>query len=58
MKKIITIVGIIIASIFPTYASYLLIPMDEVQKNHLKSYGVAYWILAEGGEVSLSLIHI
>ena len=52
MKKIITIVGIIIASILPTHASYLLIPMDEVQKNHLKSYGVAYWILSEGGEVS------
>ncbi len=32
-------------------ASYILIPMDEVQKNHLKSYGVAYWILQNGVEV-------
>jgi hypothetical protein len=28
-----------------TRASYLLIPMDESQKNHLKAYGIAYWAL-------------
>jgi hypothetical protein len=26
-------------------AAYLLIPMDESQKNHLKAYGIAYWAL-------------
>ncbi|MCX6233817.1 MAG: asparagine synthetase B [Bacteroidetes bacterium] len=26
-------------------AAYVLIPMDETQKNHLKAYGIAYWIL-------------
>jgi len=26
-------------------ASYLLIPMDNNQKNHLKAYGIAYWVL-------------
>lgn len=26
-------------------SNYLLMPMDEVQKNHLKSYGIAFWIL-------------
>jgi hypothetical protein len=26
-------------------ANYILIPMDESQKNHLKSYGIAYWVL-------------
>lgn len=26
-------------------ADYLLIPMDEAQSDHLKSYGVAYWVL-------------
>lgn len=26
-------------------ANYLLLPMDETQKNHLKSYGIAYWVL-------------
>jgi hypothetical protein len=32
-------------------ASYLLIPMDESQKNHLKSYGIAYWVLSRDIEV-------
>ncbi len=32
-------------------ASYLLIPMDDKQKNHLKSYGIAYWVLAQEIEV-------
>ena len=32
-------------------AAYLLIPMDEAQKNHLKSYGIAYWILKHDVEV-------
>ena len=31
---------------FKTYASYVLIPMDvDSQKNHLKAYGITYWIL-------------
>src|SRR5688572_20978857 len=25
--------------------SYLLIPMDDSQRNHLKAYGLAYWSL-------------
>src|SRR5690606_11961793 len=28
------------------FASYILIPMDaEVQKEHLKAYGITYWVL-------------
>lgn len=30
---------------FRGFSSYLLIPMDESQKNHLKAYGLAYWAL-------------
>jgi hypothetical protein len=30
---------------FCSKAASILIPMDEVQKNHLKSYGIAFWIL-------------
>lgn len=26
-------------------AGYILMPMDENQKNHIKAYGIAYWIL-------------
>ncbi|WP_319510417.1 hypothetical protein [uncultured Draconibacterium sp.] len=29
----------------------LLIPMDETQKDHLKSYGIAYWVLGQDIEV-------
>ena len=35
-----------------THASYLLIPMDKSQTNHLKSYGIAYWLLQQEVEVS------
>ncbi len=28
-------------------ASYLLIPMDDSQKNHLKAYGISYWALTK-----------
>jgi len=31
---------------------YLLIPMDDTQKDHLKAYGVAYWVLQRDVEVS------
>lgn len=33
-------------------AAYILMPMDKVQKNHLKAYGIAYWILQNEIEVS------
>lgn len=32
-------------------ASYILISMDAEQKNHLKAYGVAYWVLQHDIEV-------
>ncbi|MBI3510833.1 MAG: asparagine synthetase B [Bacteroidetes bacterium] len=31
-------------------AAYLLIPMDDAQKDHLKAYGIAYWVLEQGGD--------
>jgi hypothetical protein len=36
---------------FGTQAASILIPMDESQKDHLKSYGVAFWILKNGDTV-------
>lgn len=30
---------------------YLLVPMDEQQRNHLKAYGIAYWTLEKAVEV-------
>jgi hypothetical protein len=32
-------------------ASYILIPMDNTQKNHLKAYGIAYWVIKHDVEV-------
>ncbi|MBQ0786457.1 MAG: asparagine synthetase B [Oceanihabitans sp.] len=44
MKKIITL--LLILFVTQTFASYILIPMDaEMQKNHLKAYGITYWTL-------------
>ncbi len=33
-------------------AASILIPMDEAQKDHLKSYGIAFWTLKNGEEVN------
>ena len=33
------------------YSTSLLIPMDGSQRNHLKAYGIAYFILKKGGEI-------
>jgi len=32
-------------------ASRILVPMDDSQANHLKAYGVAFWVLEQGVEV-------
>ncbi|MBD3749392.1 MAG: asparagine synthetase B [Sphingobacteriales bacterium] len=34
-----------------SFASSILINMDEQQSNHLKAYGIAYWVLKKGMEV-------
>ncbi|GAB3531636.1 hypothetical protein GCM10027443_14260 [Pontibacter brevis] len=36
---------------FSSIASTILLPMDETQKDHLKSYGVAYWALGKNVSV-------
>ena len=36
-------------------AAYILIPMDETQANHLKAYGIAYWILTKDVSVDWML---
>jgi hypothetical protein len=35
----------------PVQSAYVLIPMDENQSNHLKSYGIAYWVIERGVSV-------
>lgn len=51
MKRFLVIL-FIIASAFKVTASSILIPMgDGEQKNHLKAYGIAFWILQNDIEV-------
>lgn len=36
---------------FSLQASHLLMPMDQAQSNHLKAYGISYWVLQNEGTV-------
>ena len=50
MRKIVPLVIIICLSL-TVFADKLMIPMDVTQKNHLKAYGIAYWVLEQQEEV-------
>lgn len=51
MSKIITSVFFLFLSM-QMFASSILIPMDaDTQKNHLKAYGITYWVLAKQQKV-------
>lgn len=53
MKKTMKVIFLIIATVTWTcaaYASYILVPMDTKQQNHLKAYGITYWVLQQGVE--------
>lgn len=39
-------------SVIAVNAAYILIPMDNTQKDHLKAYGIAYWTIQRDVEVS------
>ena len=44
MKKLFSSLLLLVV-VLPMTASKILIPMDESQDNHMKAYGIAYWIL-------------
>ena len=46
MRKLIVILAFTLLG-STSYAGMLLIPMDESQQNHIKSYGIAYWVLEQ-----------
>src|SRR6187397_2773065 len=50
MKKCIALF-ILCASVSFVHAAQILIPMDDTQKNHLKAYGVAYYVLENNVDV-------
>ena len=51
MKHFLTIVLLISCTLNAVYADKLVIPMDGSQKNHLKAYGIAFWVLEQDQEV-------
>jgi len=50
MRRILFIALLALSSL-AARASYILLPMDDTQTNHLKAYGVAYWVLQQQTEV-------
>lgn len=46
MRKILLVIPILLISIV-TQAAHLLLPMDEKQANHLKAYGITFWVLQQ-----------
>jgi hypothetical protein len=51
MARIIIYILLFTLPITKTFGSYILLPMDDVQRNHLKAYGITYWSLEKDVEV-------
>ena len=54
MKTVLSLLLVLAASLgwpLAAWANHLLIPMDNSQKEHLKAYGAAYWLLGKQVEV-------
>ncbi len=51
MNKKILLILLSIFLVFQAKCIQILIPMDDTQKDHLKSYGIAYWVLEKDVEV-------
>jgi hypothetical protein len=51
-KKAIILTLLLFSIIVKVFPAYLLIPMDNSQTNHLKAYGIAYWVLEKDVEIS------
>jgi hypothetical protein len=49
-KKLIISTVLLFAIIWQASAAFVLLPMDEEQKNHLKAYGITYWVLEHNVE--------
>ena len=45
------IVVFVLCAVSSTYAQKLLIPMDLSQTDHLKAYGITYWVIKQGTTV-------
>ncbi|MCD6366606.1 MAG: asparagine synthetase B [Bacteroidales bacterium] len=50
IQKFIFLVAVFLIAL-QVKASQILIPMDDTQQNHLKAYGIAFWVLQNGLEI-------
>ncbi|MBL7803835.1 MAG: asparagine synthetase B [Saprospiraceae bacterium] len=51
MRKFLVVFALLALAAQQARASYILLPMDEVsQRNHLKAYGITYWVISQGVE--------
>ena len=57
MKKLLLVISILCFGNL-TKADYILIPMDYTQSEHLKAYGLAYWVLGYNVDVEWLLNYI
>jgi hypothetical protein len=51
LKKSVAMLLLLLAGFAAKANDHLLIPMDYAQSNHLKAYGIAYWVLEHGVDV-------
>ena len=49
MKKILSFIWVTLLCL-QSQAAHIFVAMDNTQTNHLKAYGMVYWILAQGSE--------
>jgi hypothetical protein len=52
LRKLVIVMLFVFVGFIPARAAYILIPMDIGQKNHLKAYGVAFYVLSNNLEVN------
>ena len=50
MKRIILCLTLLLVLLNTGRAAFMLLPMDLEQKNHLKAYGITYWVLEHNVE--------
>lgn len=51
MRRFLFIFALMALAAQQARATYILLPMDEVsQRNHLKAYGITYWVISQGVE--------
>jgi hypothetical protein len=50
-RRLLFVLTLVLAAAGTAQGQYLLAPMDGAQSNHLRAYGLAYWVLGRGERV-------